>query len=567
MAGGLQNRHISSRLESDFEPFVDMSDVENKHSVAEVSKMRKSRALAAMVLSAEAGLDVEEACNAITDETGDVGLDAVGQSVDGTTLFLIQSKTSEGTPSPTEVLKFNQGIERFLEMDWENLGPKVRARSSEFDDLLENSDLRVQAIFAHLGSQEANADAENNRQEVLNRVNAYGDLLDYKFLGRRDIYAIRNIASERNQVDCDLRFDSWTTLFDSRSEVLGVVNGKEIAQLVKQFGGTLFDQNIRKVLSSSKTNEEMVGTAVQTPQNFWYFNNGITFISSSIKCDKLKPGPRNQVFHLENASVVNGAQTCGSLAAAMEESPEAVDDIYVTVRVIALSDREEGFEGNVTRYTNTQNIVGGREFVALDPWQQEIQDSLKPEGIYYAFRSGDSEGDNYDESFTLEDATRALSCMESVGLSSLAKGEIGRLWKDINATPYTSVFNSEKYDPAVIWNCVRTWRQCGNYIGILVAESYDVRTRKILTNSRYLLCALTLRKMKAEHFDFSDIECDPEDWIEGSDNAVSNLALSIVECFEDLEGNPYPAPFFKNRTRVEEISRSVWRSAGYSSKP
>lgn len=565
MAGGLQNRHISSRLESDFEPCVDMSDVENKHSSAEIKKMRKSRALAAMVLCAEAGLDVGEACNSITDETGDVGLDAVGQSVDGTTLYLIQSKTSEGTPSPTEVLKFNQGIERFLDMDWENLGPKVRARSSEFDDLLENSDLRIQAIFAHLGSQEANADAEKNRRELLERVNAYGDLLDFKFLGRRDIYTIRNIASERNQVDCDLSFDSWTTLSDSRSEILGVVNGKEIAQLVKQFGGTLFDQNIRKVLSSSKTNEEMVGTAVRTPQDFWYFNNGITFISSSIRCDKLKPAPKNQTFHLENASVVNGAQTCGSLAAAMEECSEAVDEIFVTVRVIALSDREEGFEGNVTRYTNTQNIVGGREFVALDPWQQEIQDSLKPEGIYYAFRSGDSEGESYNDTFTLEDATRALSCMDSVGLSSQAKGEIGRLWKDINATPYTSVFNSEKYDPAVIWNCVQTWRECGHRIDSLAAESDDVRTGRILTNGRYLLCALTLRRMKSVKFDFSDIESNPGKWIEESDDIVSNIALRIVDCFEALEGNPYPAPFFKNRKRVEEISRSVWRTSGYSS--
>lgn len=104
-----------------------MSDSQH-HNEEEQAKIRTSRALAALTIAANAQISVEDACASVVDESGDEGLDAIGITLARGEIYVVQAKASSGSPSPTEVLKFNQGIRYLLDWDWDSLGGKTQKR-------------------------------------------------------------------------------------------------------------------------------------------------------------------------------------------------------------------------------------------------------------------------------------------------------------------------------------------------------------------------------------------------------------------------------------------------------
>ena len=421
----LQERQVRKRLQDDFEPFVDISDL-SSHREEEAAKARASRALAALTIAAHAKLSVEESCAAIVDESGDQGIDAIGIAAARGEVYVVQSKTSPGAPSPTEVSKFVHGIRLLLDWNWNALGKKTRKRRNEIEAALEN-DVKIIAIYTYLGTGAPNDDAKRHSEQLLADINSSGDILEFAFEGLRENFDRRNIASGLGSPDFDILFNRWLTLSDYRSELVGVVSGEQLADMVESFNERLFDKNIRSVLKSSGTNEILDTTLRDRPQDFWYYNNGITIVANSISCGRTTPRKTDETFFLRGLSIVNGAQTCGALARALRAGV-TLDEVQITVRVISTEGRPSDFDKQVTRYTNTQNQITNREFVSLDPLQQELKDILLAEGIQYRFRTGETgEGEEFEDSFDLEEATRALACFTSVENATRAKREIGRM--------------------------------------------------------------------------------------------------------------------------------------------
>lgn len=78
-------------------------------------------------------------------------------------------------------------------------------------------------------------------------------------------------------------------------------------------------------------------SVLTTPERFWYLNNGITAL-----CDRIRKKPIGGAdrkigeFTCEGVSIVNGAQTVGSITTARAKDPEAVSNARVAVRFISL---------------------------------------------------------------------------------------------------------------------------------------------------------------------------------------------------------------------------------------
>src|SRR5699024_3854114 len=164
-----------------------------------------------------------------------------------------------GAPSPTEVMKFTRGIRRFLDWDWDNLGPKARRRRSEFEDALEG-DVRIIAIFSYLGSQEDNRDAILDSTTLTADVTSAGVILEFRYEGLRENDEHRNIANGLASPNDELAFDRWVSMSDYRSEGMGIVSGDQLANMVEMFNERLFDMNIRAILKSTETNENLNNT-------------------------------------------------------------------------------------------------------------------------------------------------------------------------------------------------------------------------------------------------------------------------------------------------------------------
>ena len=549
----LQERQIRKRLETDFEPHIDMSDY-CQHSPEERAKSLTSRALAALTVAANASISVAEACESVVDESNDAGLDAIGVSVVRGEVYVVQSKTSAGGPSPTEVLKFAQGIRYLLDWDWEALGPKARRRRSEFEEAMEG-DVKVIAIYSYLGSNGPNEEALRIIGRLTEEVNASGEILEFRFEGLRENFERRNTASGLGSPEYDLTLDRWITMSDYRSEIMGIVSASQLAELVDAFGDRLFDKNIRAILRSTETNGILDATIRDAPSEFWYFNNGITVVANSISCSRTNPRVVSESFMLKGLSVVNGAQTCGALSRA-SRSGVPLDDVRVTVRVISTGGHSEDFEKQVTRYTNTQNQVTNREFVALDPYQQELSETLLSERIQYSFRTGEVlDHEDFAFAFDLEEATRALSCFSGVANSTRAKREIGRMWADLNSSPYLDLFPRD-LNAADLYNSVRFWRTfCSEYNAS--GRTLGQRETNIVKNSQYMACALFMQWARSNGARFSDIEWDVESWMGGKSDEVVKLVGCVVSLHERENPGGFAMSFFKNQNKVESFANEV----------
>lgn len=154
--------------------------------------------------------------------------------------------------------------------------------------------------------------------------------------------------------------------------IYGIVNGSVFAQLWDKYRNKLFNENIRGFLGDSVVNEDMQNTILQYPENFLYYNNGITLL-----CDSFVKKPLVQqnagTFDAKNLKVVNGAQTVGTIGKAYNQSPDSVEKIWVSVKLISLENCPQEFGENVTKKTNTQNRIEKRDFVSLDPLQDKIK--------------------------------------------------------------------------------------------------------------------------------------------------------------------------------------------------
>jgi len=204
----------------------------------------------------------------------------------------------------------------------------------------------------------------------------------------------------------------------------------------------LFSSNIRFFLKDSDVNEGIFDTIKREPERFWYYNNGITALCSSIAKKPLGGSGRDTgIFECRDVKIVNGAQTVGSIARAYQSSPEQVEKAKIPIRFISLENCPEEFAIEITRFNNTQNRIDRREFVALDPEQERIKSEFQLEGITYVYKSGESISS--EKGFDLNEATISRACKHNdVAFAVRAKDKISSLWENIEKSPYKILFNA-----------------------------------------------------------------------------------------------------------------------------
>jgi hypothetical protein len=153
----------------------------------------------------------------------------------------------------------------------------------------------------------------------------------------------------------------WITYEGSTVSYIGYVKAAHLRNLYSKHKYRLFAQNIRNYVGDTSTNKGIINTALEQPESFFFFNNGVSAIATAIEADE-----ETGVLNCTRFSVINGAQTVRSIAKAHTKAPHKAGDAAVLMRVsqVALSDDE--FLDKVTRYNNTQNAVKVSDFRSND---------------------------------------------------------------------------------------------------------------------------------------------------------------------------------------------------------
>src|SRR6185437_3329736 len=142
----LKVNRIKAFLDKTFDGLIDLTDIQKK-PLDEQKKMFYSRSLAAFSLLSTCGISAEEAGIALVDGYDDGGIDAIYFDGASKNLWLVQSKFIEngsGGLDNGDIEKFAKGVRKLINADFSRFNKKVKDRSDEISEALDDPKVKIQ---------------------------------------------------------------------------------------------------------------------------------------------------------------------------------------------------------------------------------------------------------------------------------------------------------------------------------------------------------------------------------------------------------------------------------------
>lgn len=160
----------------------------------------------------------------------------------------------------------------------------------------------------------------------------------------------------------------------------------------------IYEKNVRRYLGGRRrVNAAIRATLEEKPERFGLFNNGITIVSDFVE-------PNAGYLNLTTPYIVNGCQTTRTIWDVLSRKldaggtgPNAELDNWkrelsrgeVVVKIVKVGSSETSLLSQITRYTNSQNAVSEKDFVALNTdfqvWAEQMADQY---GIFLEIQRG-----------------------------------------------------------------------------------------------------------------------------------------------------------------------------------
>lgn len=551
-------RQIQASLEKQFGEIVDLSDVP-KASEDDKKSLRLTRALAAYALVIVAQREPHEALSWVIDGFDDNGIDAALYDEAEKRLWLVQSKwhhKDQGSIDQASVLKFVKGVEYFLNGERDRFNARAHAIWDKIVEGLDSSDTKIEFVLAHSGSQGISSSAKQPLDDLCVELNNPTAIAGIRIISQKELHESIAGTLEGTPINADVMLQNWGQLKEPYQAFYGRINARELAEWYIQHGDRLFTKNLRKLISDSAINDQIVNTLLQAPEHFWYFNNGVTVLCQRVSKTLLGGGDTSQgVFTCEGMSVVNGAQTVGSVARACESQPDLLSKAAVMVRFISLENCPDGFGIEVTRATNTQNRVENRDFAALDPEQERLRRELAFLEKAYAYKTGEPTP-LPDLGCSIEEATGALACaLLDVQYAVRVKSGIGVFWENIERPPYRLLFNSG-LTGLRMWHVVQLSRSIESRLRSIRDESKDKR-RAIAVHGNRFVAHQVLKRLKL--IDLDNLEAPMADLMHHASRMTEPVLDAVLQIVKSDFASAYIPPLFKNMTKCGQIDRALPR--------
>lgn len=139
----------------------------------------------------------------------------------------------------------------------------------------------------------------------------------------------------------------------------------------------LFSLNIRNFIGNTKTNKKIIKTAIDAPESFFLFNNGISCL-----CNRLEP--HDDRIEVRGLQVINGAQTVKALVSAAragKQKPPSWTNSPPTI-LVRITEIPGGYgqsgamRENITQFNNTQNVIKDSDFRSNDRVQKNLKEQF-----------------------------------------------------------------------------------------------------------------------------------------------------------------------------------------------
>lgn len=490
----------------------------------------------------------------VTDGGEDRGIDAVGVNTVTKEVVFVQSKwRQDGTGSMAlgDVLKFLQGVRSLLGMRVE--GEPVHAGEAmrtAVQTLLKTPGARIRLVTVTTAVDPLSDEVQQPLDELLATLNdlpGTEPMALHRHFAQSDLF---NAIAERTRpsVDLELQILDWGKASEPQKMYYGRVSAAQIAEWFREHGADLFAENIRVVIPRSDINDGILQTIQEQPENFAFYNNGITILARSLELALGGAIGRDVgYFKLGGASIVNGAQTVSTLGAVLGTEWEPnLGTAFVIVRCIEVPEGEEGLGQSITRFANTQNEVSSQDFAFLDEQQHRLSRELQVLGFEYVLRSAEvPRSTDRSKVIEIRDAAVALACAHPrINYAIIAKREVSRLFSE--GPVYSALFNPST-DPLVLSRAVMLTAEVDRVLDVVQADAEGLAAG-VAVHGRRVIAHLVMRDIGMKKL------ADPAtDMATVMVDAGTTTMVRFYAILDVFPANAYPGNAFKNQARVQEL--------------
>lgn len=360
-------------------------------------------------------LDLDESSDDVVycDGSGDGGIDVAclhrGEMNDdgteeGDTWHLVQSKYGSAFAGSGTLLQESQKVIDTLDgrrSNLSSLAQELIGRLSEFRSRASERD-KLNLVFA---TEEPLTDEQKRVIDDIRAMgrNRLGAIFDVEAVSIATIY---QRAVEGTDSVSRIRLSLLAQLVPSDEGLLvGSVKLTDLYEFLKAYRSLtgdldqIYEKNVRRFLGGrGKVNKGIQATLDKEPEKFGLYNNGITFVVEDVK-----PLPNN-MFELVEPYIVNGCQTTRTVWDVLFKKLESggtgtnptlerwqarlAKGIVIT-KLVKVGFQGEDLLTQITKYTNSQNAVREKDFIALtSDFQTWARQMSEKHGIFLEIQRG-----------------------------------------------------------------------------------------------------------------------------------------------------------------------------------
>lgn len=352
---------------------------------------------------------------AIVDGTNDGGVDALltDPNSDASDLVLIQSKyyqkiTYEDVSNVvTKLVRFYNDM---INGDYGTIQQKVIRR---FLNLNAEVGDESKIIFCFFTSAEKNGIRKDRVQKAFKALLPNGVKFELRLFYADDIVEeIKQADSRRPTVESGkIYIDHANNYLEYGLDAI-IVNLSAfcLKELYGVNGLNLLSRNLRYHVSGSAVDRAIRESIKNTPEDFWYKNNGVTII-----CDEFEISGKE--VKLKNFSIVNGGQTTYNLFKSKDLNKD--NDFYLPCKIITVrgndEDEKNKFSLEIAKSTNSQKAIKPVDLKANSPEQVRFANVMRSAGIFYQTKRGEVIPKEYKDAYLNTDlADTGKLCLAAI---------------------------------------------------------------------------------------------------------------------------------------------------------
>jgi len=349
-------------------------------------------------------LSYDEIESGIVAGGGDGGIDALHAFVNGELIqedtdvtelkrniqievVLLQAKTAAGFSEAT-MDRFAAAAEDLFDLS-KPLSTLVAVYNARLLDAAENFRNAYQALaakfprlsvrfcYATKGDQvHPNVSRKVGRIEAAIRQHFSSADFNFTFLGAR---ALLDLARRTPTTSYELKLAENPISATGDVAFVCLVSIKDFYRFITDSEGRvvrhIFEANVRDYQGKTQVNEQIQDT-LQHPvaEDFWWLNNGVTVLAT-------RATQSGKAITIENPEIVNGLQTSTEIHAYVSTCNTDKESRNILVRVIVPNAAES--RDRIIKATNSQTAIPPASLRATDRIHRDIEQYLKPFGLYY----------------------------------------------------------------------------------------------------------------------------------------------------------------------------------------